>query len=237
MGEEARNLYPLSMRSCLSLAVAFLAVGCQSPPSGVPAAKKEEASPTATAGPESRDRLTAAGISLEFPKGWISVDLTQKDFEELMDGPTWKNPDMEKMKPMIKQMAATGMIRMIAFDTENAKDGFVPNFNVTAIPLPNDRVTLAEVEKANRDQLASMNGGAAPVARRLDFGGREASHLQWSTQGSTPDGKSLTFAFQTYLLIHGKEQLTFTFTSSDEMAGKYRSLSEEAMKTLRLAGE
>ena len=209
------------MKLGLLVALSFLALsGChKNDPASVAVAKPTER--TVGSGKE----LTAAGVSLTFPKDWVTVDLTNGQFDKMREAMS-KGPNGPAMVKALDAVARSGMIKMYAFDPEHSKPGFLNNANLTVVSAGN--ATLDQALDQSKQQIATFGAQGTTSKVTLPNGefGKLEAHLK------APSGAEITTLG--YLKIDGGKMYVVTFTCPPDQAKDYEETARTVMQTFRL---
>lgn len=108
--------------------------------------------------------VKAPDFELQMPKDWKVIDFTDAEMDKKIEDMAKNDPEMGKMLPQLKVMASQGQFKFFAFDLDKTEDGFTDNLNVIVQEAKN--VSLDQLVKLNKDQLAQMAGKAPDELRR-----------------------------------------------------------------------
>jgi len=166
-------------------------------------------------------------FTVHVPKTWLTLDLTDPNYEEVIDDRAKVMPEVVGIKNLVRGYAQGGQFRIIAFDVENTRDGFTDNMNMIAAPVPVG-TTLQQVVEANSVDLEGLLAPGTDVdVNYFEAAGHEVAHFVWY-QASGDKRLSM----DTFFFIDGEEYFTFTFTSSQRNSNRFRRQALEIIKTL-----
>lgn len=203
---------PITLALLLPLAV----VACQK--SGSPTAASAASQPSGQV-----KRL--GSFTLTIPKTWTAYGHDDPIIRNSAQVKA-KTEKEEEMLRTAKLMLAGPMFRLLAFDPNSSKPGFVNNLNVLVTTVPSGTTLASVVEKAK-----SMMGILGKVSEEKDasYGGVPFHKMVLNSDSPTP-GKSLII--RSYTTVRGTENVTFTFTSTSDSDPSFTTDTEAIMASL-----
>ncbi len=213
----------------LPIVVASMLMGCGASTS-TPAPKTDTPTPTA-APPAAKPaagftEASSANFSMHIPESWKVIDFAAADMSTKLDEMAKNDPSMAGMLPQLKQMAAAGQFKLFAFDLKNTENNFTDNINVIVQDSPN--VKLADLVKANEDQLGQQTGGKSAVKSEMVKGnGVDLALIKWGDANNK-------LKFHTVLGVSSAHVFTFTFTCQVKHEAAFAKVVEQMIPTIQL---
>ena len=151
---------------------------------------KSEPSPTPGSGastPTARDTpstptdgktVTAAGVSLTFPKDWQVVKMGKDEMEASLKAME-KEPRGAEIAQAARSLGASGMVKMFAVDPKSSKPGIMNNANLV-VQEGVGNATLDEALEGSKKQIETMGMRTSVSKVTLPAGefGRMESHMK-----------------------------------------------------------
>ena len=168
--------------------------------------------------------LTAEGISLTFPKDWVTVDLTKGQLDQIRETMS-KGPNGQAMARMIDTVGRTGAVKMFAFDPNHSKPGMMNNANLVVTPVGN--ATLDQALDQSKQQIATIGAQGTTSKETLPSGefGKLAARMK------LPNGTEV--ATLGYVKIDDGKMAVVTFTYPPDQAKAYEATARTVMQTFR----
>jgi hypothetical protein len=170
--------------------------------------------------------VKAPDFELQMPKNWKVIDFTDAEMDKKIEDMAKNDPEMGKMLPQLKVMASQGQFKFFAFDLDKTEDGFTDNLNVIVQEAKN--VSLDQLVKLNKDQLAQM-AGRTPDESRTKGRNADLGVLRWGQKTQQQD-----LRFHTVLAANATKVFTFTFTCNAKHDAAFSKTVEQVLPTITL---
>jgi len=168
----------------------------------------------------------AANFSMHLPESWKIIDFGSSNMAAKLDEMAKNDPSLVNMLPQLKQMAAAGNFKLFAFDIKNTENNFTDNINVIVQDTPN--VKLADLVKANEDQLVQLTGGKPAKGEIVKGNGTDLGLIKWGNS----TGPNLKY--HTVLGVSKDHVFTFTFTCQAKHEAAFAKTVEQIIPTIKL---
>ena len=154
------------------------------------------------------------GISISMPPGWIAWDLSSGDLDKIMAESGKNNPELEKLRPQITQLAKAGLYKLFLIEKSDKPKAFANNVNIL--------VTKAEagydLNKIEAEVKGTSLHGKVTEAKRVKTTHGEALRAVREAPLTLPDGKTVQFNSVEYYLVTGGNVHVLTFSAlKDEL--------------------
>lgn len=174
--------------------------------------------------------VPSAGFSIQVPPDWQAINLTDSDWEKLLQAAAESNAAIKDMAPQLRQAVQSGAMALIAFGQNDQRAKFVENLNVVITP-DGGRTKPGDLADAYKVGMRAMtvpgeSPSAEPVSLPAGEGARGTSRLALGRGGAA-------VASLCYILPHDGKHFTITFSSSVERAEAVRKVAEEMMTTFK----
>ena len=201
-------------KKSLLLALCFLAIvaaGCKhtSPPTVVPGWVEAK----------------SAGVGISLPPDFEVMDLSSGNVDKIVASAEKRYPNQPDMTKMVKQIAASGAMKLVALAPDPGPGKFRENLNLIVLPLPTGK-SLEDVMDLNRKQFETMaNPGTIKVEKR-QFPIGDVCYFQADTPSAQGSHSSTG-----YIVLHDGQQFVFTFSSAVSDKDSFALVADKAMKT------
>ncbi len=229
----------------LSMLIASLALaGC---------AKKEEAggsasgsTPSSTSKPDAPEgsgtasttpndgwkEVKSAGFSLHVPSDWTPLDLTASNLEAIIDEAAKANEGVKMQAAQFKQIAASGMVKLMVYGTVDPAGPFAENLNVVVMPAPQVPTSDQMVEEYKKQITPMAVPGSSQTGGPHKIPAGEAVKMR--SELAMASGKATSVASLAYMVPTGGKMYTVTFSCLPGRAAEMEKLADEVMQTLKV---
>jgi hypothetical protein len=222
-----------SLKYIAVLPLAVLALGC-GPKSDSPGVDGKVSS--SSSGPKAGWKLAeskGAGVSFEVPETWQTIDFTAGDFSKLLDDMSKGNPNMARMVPQLKSLAASGKFKMFVVDKAEVDKGqFATNANVILEDKPAG-ATPDQLMEANKAMIKQMAKGVEPSVTKTTLPGGEAYLMESSLEFPSPAGGTYKTYSAAYMFFRGDKIATITFTGLKDREAEAKAQFKKMADTIK----
>lgn len=161
---------------------------------------------------------------MALPSDWIAVDVSRPDVVQTVEFLGLKGAEGEMLKNQIRQFAATGVFKIVAFAPMKQGE-YQTNANINVIPIPpSDLKTVLDENKKQFAQAGNvLESGIVEDPKRVVI----VAETEYKTQG----GQQVQFITQVHFLVRGEEQITISFSSAPQHRDAVKKIADQALKT------
>ena len=213
----------------LALPLLLLLGGChKDDPASVAVAKPAERPAqrdVATGAPSGGKDLTAAGVTLTFPKDWTTFDVSKGQIDAAAEKAFGNDPNGPQMLQTLKAATASGLIKMFVFDLKDSKPGFANNANL--IVTASGGATIDQSMATSKSGLEAR--GAKVETSKVNLPAGEFGLMKASLKGA--DGREISAT--SYTFVDGDNLDVVTFSCPLDQAEAFGAKADAIMKTFR----
>lgn len=185
----------------------------------------------ASTGKPGWETVTTSGFSVSVPEAWTPIDLSAENLDKILEEAGNQNAAFKATMPQVKQMAASGAVKLLVLAEADPNGVFAENMNVVRVEAQGEP-TQAILETSYRQEMEGMKApGSAIEGEHIDLPVGKAIRMQTSLQFQAANEPVHSLA---YMFWRGRDVYTVTFSSLTSRADAMAKTAVEIMQTFKV---